>query len=124
MRQKALVKRLAENQGNVSKSMREVGYSKVTAKTPQNVTESQGFKELMQEYLPDDLVLKRHREHLESKKVVRIYGKNGTIAKEIVEESPVSSRAIDMAHKLKGNYAPEKKEISGALSLSELFGEE
>lgn len=31
--------------------------------------------------------------------------------------------ALDMAYKLRGNYAPEKKEFSGALLLSQIFDE-
>ncbi len=46
-----------ENGGNISQAMMAVGYSPNTAKTPQKLTESQGFKELCDEVgLTDDLL--------------------------------------------------------------------
>lgn len=47
-----------ENRGNVSKSMRQAGYSPATAKNPKNLTESKGFLELCDELgLTDDLIV-------------------------------------------------------------------
>lgn len=55
--QKALNKTV-ENGGNISKAMREVGYSKNTAKNPKKLTESKGFKELCSEKgLTDNFLL-------------------------------------------------------------------
>jgi len=45
LRQKRVVARILENGGNVSKAMREVGYSPQTAKVPSKLTESKGFRE-------------------------------------------------------------------------------
>lgn len=42
------VKAIVENGGNVSKAMREVGYSENTAKTPSKLTTSQGFIQAME----------------------------------------------------------------------------
>lgn len=39
-----------ENGGNMSRAMREAGYSPATAKTPDKLTKSDGYKELMEEY--------------------------------------------------------------------------
>ena len=44
IRQKMAMKRIVENRGVVSKSMREVGYAKKTAKNPKNLTNSRTFK--------------------------------------------------------------------------------
>jgi hypothetical protein len=41
------VANLVENGGSISKAMVQAGYSEATAKTPQKLTESEGFKTLM-----------------------------------------------------------------------------
>ena len=46
-KQKAVIPRILENHGNISKSMREVGYEPSTADTPSNLTESKGYQQLM-----------------------------------------------------------------------------
>lgn len=52
------VERIVENGGNVSKAMNEVGYSPNTAKTPQKLTESKGYKEVCENYgLTDGLII-------------------------------------------------------------------
>ena len=57
-KQKKAVDKLVENGGNVSKAMKDAGYSEATAKTPQKLTESKGFMELVEEYgLTDGLIV-------------------------------------------------------------------
>lgn len=58
LKQKLVVAKIIENHGNVSKSMRQVGYSKNTAKVPsKNLTDTKGFKEVLASYgLTEDLV--------------------------------------------------------------------
>ena len=56
-----------ENRGNVSKSMREAGYTDATAKNPSNLTNSDGWKELMEAYLPDDMLLRALSDDIEKK---------------------------------------------------------
>src|SRR4051794_31110861 len=90
VKQKRTVIRIVENGGNVSQAMIDVGYSPATAKTPQKLTESDGFKELLDTYLPDDRVLATHAGLLNAL------------------DGNVAARAVDMAYKLKGSYAPEK----------------
>lgn len=52
-------KRTLENHGNVSKSMREVGYSPHVAKNPHMLTESPGWQELCEEHgLTDNFLVK------------------------------------------------------------------
>jgi hypothetical protein len=58
-KQKKALDAMVENGGIVSKAMIKAGYSKGTAKTPQKLTESDGFKELCEQYgLTDELLLK------------------------------------------------------------------
>lgn len=59
---------LVENGGNVSAAMREVGYSEHTAHTPQKLTESDGFKEVMEKSgLTDDFLTKALYEDIKGK---------------------------------------------------------
>jgi hypothetical protein len=58
VKQKKALDALVGNGGNVTKAMLEVGYSKNTANTPQKLTESIGFQELMNDKgLTDDLLV-------------------------------------------------------------------
>lgn len=49
LKQKKAATNLIKNGGNVSKAMVDAGYSKATANTPQKLTESIGYKEIMAE---------------------------------------------------------------------------
>jgi len=58
-KQKLAVDKLVGNGGNVTKAMRESGYSENTLHTPSKLLDSKGFLELMDEYgLTDDLLIK------------------------------------------------------------------
>lgn len=68
-KQKKAVIRIVENSGNVSKSMREVGYSEKTAKNPIHLTGSKGFKEVAFDYLKElelqkKMTIKRLKEEM------------------------------------------------------------
>lgn len=121
-KQKDAVKILSENIGKpIGEAMREAGYSKSTSETPQRLTESKGFQQLMDEYLPDELLAEKHKELLTTPKKVRHYVK-GDLESEYEElDTQAVSKGLDMAYKLKGSYAPEKKEIKGTISLTDLF---
>ncbi len=57
VKQKKAIDAMVENGGIVSKAMEQVGYSKNTAKTPQKLTESKGYQELLEEYgLTEELI--------------------------------------------------------------------
>jgi len=59
IKQKKAVDNLVGNGGNVTRAMREAGYAEDTLNTPQKLTESKGFKELMAEYgLTEGLITK------------------------------------------------------------------
>lgn len=134
IKQKAVAKRITENHGNISKTMREVGYSKNTAKKPSNLTDSKGWEELMEEYLPDKDLAEKHQELLGATRLEHmVFPKNvkDKIIKELLESVNCNVRKIqhgdqanhvwfwakdnialksglEMAYKLKGKYAPEK----------------
>ena len=100
IKQKKAIERVVENGGNVSQAMIDVGYSPNTAHTPQKLTESDGWKELLNEYLPKSLVMEKHRALLNKK------DKDGDIDVVAVKAG------VDMGHKIWGTYAPEKKDIT------------
>lgn len=60
LKQKKAVARLLENRGNVSKSMKEAGYSDAMAKNPQVFTRSVGFQEEAASFLKD-IIKERNR---------------------------------------------------------------
>lgn len=67
-KQKAALDNVVKNGGNISKAMRDAGYSPNTAKTPKKLTESAAWRELMDAYLPDELILSALADDIENKK--------------------------------------------------------
>jgi hypothetical protein len=68
-KQQQALNKMVENGGNVGQAMRDVGYSKNTAKTPQKLTESQGFISLCEDKgLTDDLLINALVEDIKIKK--------------------------------------------------------
>lgn len=58
IKQEKAIGKLVENGGNVSKAMKEAGYSEATAKNPSKLTKSKGFEELLDEYgLTEELIV-------------------------------------------------------------------
>ena len=72
IKQKRAIQNIVENHGNVSKGMREAGYSPATAKNPKNLTESNGWKKLLDEYVQDEDVVKIHKGLLDAQ-IVKTY---------------------------------------------------
>lgn len=73
-RQKVAAKKVVENLGNdypkpLGEILLESGYSKNVADTPSNVTESKGFQDLLEEYLPDNKLTEVHKSLLGSTKL-------------------------------------------------------
>ena len=111
IKQKKAFDKIIDNHGNVSKTMLEVGYSKNSAKNPKNLTESDGWNELMKQNIPDSLLAAKHLELLNKYEVVT---KNNMTTGEVdvIETGQIDAQAVksglDMAYKLKGKYAPDK----------------
>ena len=114
IKQKLVANKIVENHGNISKTMREVGYSYNTAKKPGNLTNSKGWNELMEEYFPDEHLAKRHKDLLDKEEVV-VKNNNKTGKVDIIKTGQIDpqsvSRGLDMAYKLKNKYAPDKLTI-------------
>lgn len=93
IKQRKAVINLVENRGNVSKAMKDAGYSEKSAHNPSNLTESKGFKELLDTWIKDEEMLKRLK---------------GIINKGANRESLTG---IDIGLKLKNRYPKEQTEI-------------
>ncbi len=70
IKQQKAIENLVGNGGNVTQAMIDAGYSPATANTPQKLTESKGFEELREKYLPDSEVLEVHKKALEANKII------------------------------------------------------
>jgi len=113
LRQKKAVKILVGNGGNVTAAMREADYAEATVNTPQKLTESKGYKELMDEVLPDSFLAKKHKELLTTPIKRRVFIK-GDLETETEELDTQAVKAgLDMAYKVKGSYSAEKHDVGG-----------
>ncbi len=95
---------MVENGGNVSKAMRDAGYSPQTAKVPQKLTKSAGFAELLEAYLPDDMLLRALSDDIEGKELNR-------------------KAELELAFKLKGKMV-DKSESNVSVEISSITSEE
>lgn len=116
-RQKIAFDKIMENHGNVSKAMREAGYTNASAKNPKNLTQSKGWVELVEQYLPDSLLAETHHKGLEATtKKPQLVDRDdkGRPIYDYVPEEDFSTRHkyLDTAYKLKGVYAPEKLQVN------------
>ncbi len=132
---KKVLDNLSENGGNIGKAILDAGYSDSMSKTPQKITESKTFLEVLEDALPDDLLSKNHKELLEQKRieyfvfpkvmddkeikghveaaglkliVVRLSDK-GKMAFYSIPDAQAKSKALEMAYKLKGKFGDENK---------------
>jgi len=107
LRQKVLAKLLAENGGKIplGKLMLQAGYAKAYSESPDKLKKTETWKDLMEKYLPDDLLSKKHQELLNKQEYLAI-GKKGE--REVVPTGEIDpnavSKGLDMAYKLKGRY--------------------
>ena len=94
IRAKKVLDKIIETEGKISmnKAMIEAGYSKSTAHNPQYLVKSQVWKDLLEEFLPDDLLLRKHKELLNK---LDDKGEADTNA---------TARALDLAYKIKNKY--------------------
>ena len=111
LKQKAVAKQIVENHGMpISKAMINAGYDLDTAKNPKNLTESKGWAELMDKYLPDDLVLNTHKAGFTAMKQLSVRGGKDANAESDdfieVEDHPTRLKAVEMAYRVKGRGQP------------------
>jgi len=118
IKQQRAIDNVVENGGNISKGMRDAGYSIETAKNPSKLTNSRAWREIMEEYLPDETLAKIHEQLLTKQDVIvrnnPTTGKMEVIATGQIDVQAVKA-ALDMAYKLKGSYAPEKAIVANII---------
>lgn len=133
-RQRKAAERVIKKGESPSRAMRKVGYSKGTSKNPKNLTQSKGWEQLMNEYLPDSLVAETHQNLLKASAVDHMVFPLDATDDDIIDllaeanckvkrfmhsdmqthvwyfaaDNNARKAAIDMAYKLKGKYAAEK----------------
>jgi hypothetical protein len=110
-KQKETFKKVIFEGKSVSRAMIECGYSAKTAKNPSHVTRSKNWNELMNQYLPDTLLMKRHKQLINAKVKVRIFRNGKLETKKEYMDYKAMKAGLDMAYKLNGKYRPIKVEI-------------
>lgn len=134
LRQQKAINAIVGNGGNISKGMLEAGYAPTTANKTEKLVNSKAWPELMEKYLPNDLIAKKHKalfnqkqldyfvfpkamedeeitEHVTAaglKVIVIRQTEKGKMAFYSNDDPQAIAKATDMAYKLKGSYAPEK----------------
>lgn len=120
-RQKLVASKLVENGGNIGEAMVSAGYSPNTAKTPQKLTTSKGWLELMGSLLPDEMLAKKHRQLLNAKKIIvdRSRGKAKFITK--INDYTTVVKALDLAYRVKGYYSNKIQKVDVEISPWDTF---
>jgi hypothetical protein len=142
-KQKKAFDELRKKRGKKQEAMLSAGYSKVTAKTPNNLTKSKGFRELIEKAIPDKRLAKKHKtildhtdfgtkafpksipddvihklfKKLKGYKIIAITeSKLYKYVTYIKQDVAVQKDMLDMAYKVKGHYAPIKFKNEDPLS--------
>lgn len=106
LKQKRALSKLMENNGkSVSSAMREAGYSLNTSRNPHQLTRSKAWAELLEEYLPDDLLARVHKEGLEAFK----FSSSPFSPEEKIPDFAVRHKYLETALEIKN-----KKEVSNS----------
>jgi hypothetical protein len=111
-RQKEAFKRIMVEKGRKKgEILKSVGFSDAVAKAPSKVTKARGFLQLLKEYVPEDLVFRRHGDLLNAKKrvTIRHYGDDMEEVTEEIDRVAVKA-GVDMGHKLWGHFAKDNEQ--------------
>ncbi len=85
LKQTKALNKVVENGGNISKAMRDSGYSSSTAKNPKKLTNSKAWNELLDYYLPDEMLI-------------------AVLAEDIKSRPENRKTLLELAFKLKGKF--------------------
>lgn len=146
---RAVAKLIVENPGmGLGPAMIAVGYAPLTAKTPSNLTNSKAWNDLLDEYLPRSDVLETHKGLLKASNldhqtfpletpaltdahIIEMFTELNCKVRRIVHgeqarhvyfwaaDNRARKDGLEMAYKLRGDYAPEKH-LHGHFSLLKL----
>lgn len=111
---KKVFEKVMENNGfNVGKAMREEGYSPNSAKNPKQVTESKSWEMLLDEYIPESLVLKTHKEAFDANKVIsaRTMGNADEKTDDFIDvpDWPTRTKAVELGYKVRRKLDADDK---------------
>ncbi|MEK7498140.1 MAG: hypothetical protein AAB656_04455 [Patescibacteria group bacterium] len=147
LKQKLVASKMSENGGNIGKAMIAAGYSPATAKTPQKLTKSKGWLELMETVLPDKLLTRRHGKLLDAVRLDRFMfpgAVSDNEIKEIIESVPqcklitvvrnatwatahfikpdyrIQLAAVELGYKVRGKLGNNKAESSDSTPHEEI----
>ena len=100
----------------IGKAMIENGYSPATAKTPQKLPETKSWEQLLEEYLPDDLLTKTAQEGLKATQVKTSF----TEPDKTIPDYSVRQRYLETTLKMKKKIGEgdESKKIVVEISFS------
>lgn len=104
---KKVFEKTFENLGKpIGQIMREEGYSDNVANNPKNVTESKSWEMLLDEYIPESLVLKTHKEAFEANRVVsaRTMGNADERTDDFIDvpDWQTRTKAVELGYKVRG----------------------
>ncbi len=107
MRIRKVFEQVVENGGKgIGKIMIENGYSPNTAKTPQKLTESESWNLLLDKYIPEDLVLRTHKEAFEANRTIsaRTMGKADEKTDDFIDvpDWQTRTKAVELGYKVRG----------------------
>lgn len=112
LRQKRVAKLVATG-SSVAEVMVQAGYSPKTARAPSKVTESKGFKELLNQYLPDEKLFAKHDEALEAEKWNDFTGEREA-------DQSIRLRAVELGYKVKRILGPDVAQqfnVAGSMGI-------
>lgn len=115
---KAFIEIVEKGRTSVSAVMRDVGYTDKTAIDPSKLTQSKGWKELLEEALPDELLALKHVEGLNATKPHTSL----TEPDRTVIDYAVRGKYLEMAYKLKGRLQ-DRTEMDGKIEVVITRGE-
>lgn len=102
-KQKRALANVVENGGNVSKAMKDAGYSVATAKTPQKLTQSQAFQKYMEKAgVTDEKLVSVLKEGLEASKAIVMGKDSGDSFVDIQPDHPTRHKFLETSLKIKG----------------------
>jgi len=120
-RHRKVFEELQKNGGRLAPAVIAAGYAPSMANHPTHITESRSWKQLMEEYLPEDKVALRHQELLDKRERRGVYDLKGKLTGYVDEpETAAVTRALEMAYKLRGSFVPEAPP-AGSVATYNLF---
>lgn len=124
IKQKRVAKKILENPRlSVGEAMRESGYSPNTAVHPKDLTDSKGWKKLMDDYLPDELLAQVGKEGLQANKqlAARVIFRKDAPTSQSAGELPLATSSTDdfievPDHAVRHKYWETSLKIKGKLT--------